>query len=1490
MPNTHFHRHLPPGSRANAWLVASAAILIFAAAANAESSATVAKPLMPRKIEVQTPADGAAVVAKGGRLIADYGSYQLYAAPAGTTTGSGVVRDEFNHVRLNAVDLDTASPAAQAMRQPVGHFSGKRMHLVQFAGPVQGPWREALVQAGAAIVTYIPNNTYLVYGDEQAITQIQASATGSEVIQWEGAYLPEYRLHPAAKTTDAAGQPQTVGTTQFTVQMVADPVENAATLALAGQLMTAPLVYEDAFLNYHNFIVEMAPEDLPKLAQRNDVVSIQPYHTPRKFGERQDQIVAGNVSNGNLTGPGYLAWLGSKGFTQAQFNTSGFVVDLSDSGVDNGTKSPNHPGLHAEGTSNGVSRVVYARLEGRPNVGSTLEGCDGHGNLNAHIIEGYADQALGFPFTDTNGYHYGLGVCPFVSLGSSVVFDPSSFTTPTPSTLMSKAYQNNARISNNSWGTGPGASYDVLAQEYDALVRDAQPTNGAVSTPGNQEMVIVFAAGNFGPSTGSCGSPGIAKNIICVGGSDNVQAFGGTNMEDGCFVTDGEATNANAIASFASEGPTTDGRHKPDLVAPCTHVSGGVGQEAGYDPNLGTALACFNAVGVCGGLEVTGSNLWFYPDGQQFYTASSGTSHSTPAVSGACALLRQYFINLYTNPPSPAMTKAYLMNSARYLDGPLADDDLWSNAQGMGGLDLGVAFDGTPRGLRDELAQDLLTATGQALTFEGTVLDPTKPLRITLAWTDAPGSTTASAVLNNDLDLEVTIAGLTYKGNVFSGAFSATGGSTDHTNNVESIFLPAGLGGKFTLKVTASNINSDGVPNNSTALDQDFALVAYNAVVGNPPAISSLTPTNPMVLAGASVTFAVAATSPGLPMGYQWHAKGSLIPGATNSSYALVNVFPTNSGTYSVVVSNVIGTTTGSSTLTVVPTVPLAVALDNTNLAWVTNASTPWYGQTNVSYTNGSSGRSYFIGEAAQSTLSTTISGPSLLSFWWKVSSQTNADYLSVSVNGTTQNQISGAVNWQLLQVYLGGGQNTVAWTYAKGTNGSAGLDAGFLDLVAVAPGGTAPQITSQPASQNATYGSSVLLTVGALGTPPLRYQWSYDGQAVAGATASSYAIPAVSAATMGNYSVEISNGLGFTNSATAKVVVIPVFATGSRDFQQTTVPGAAAGAVAIAAGDYHSLSLSAAWMPAGWGDNYNGQTTAPASLQNVVAITGGGYFSLGLTRGGTVVGWGANDVGQTNPPAAASNVVAIAAGESHALALRADGTVVAWGDNSAGQTNVPASLSGVVAVAAGGNHSLALQANGTVVAWGDNSDAYGQFAGESVVPWGLSNVVAVAAGGYHSLALLQNGAVVGWGDNSEAQAQPPALTNAVALAAGSLHSLALLGNGMVVGWGNDFAGEYDFPASLPPVLAIAAGSAHSLTLLGQTASAPTLFLPALSAGQFSAVVSTVAGQHFSLQYKNSLSDSSWTTVATTFGNGMPQLLVDSSAGPVQRFYRVQQW
>jgi subtilisin-like proprotein convertase family protein len=178
------------------------------------------------------------------------------------------------------------------------------------------------------------------------------------------------------------------------------------------------------------------------------------------------------------------------------------------------------------------------------------------------------------------------------------------------------------------------------------------------------------------------------------------------------------------------------------------------------------------------------------------------------------------------------LVKAYLASSARYMTGVGANDTLPSNSQGMGMMNLGTAFDGTSRVVRDQAPADVFANTGEVRTYTMTVTDATRPLRVSLAWTDAPGATTGNAFVNN-LDLEVNVGGNTYRGNVFSGSASITGGSADVRNNLESVFLPAGfpVGTPVAVTVRGTNIAGNGVPNDTGAdpTDQDFALVVYNA-------------------------------------------------------------------------------------------------------------------------------------------------------------------------------------------------------------------------------------------------------------------------------------------------------------------------------------------------------------------------------------------------------------------------------------------------------------------------------------------------------------------------------------------------------------------------------------------------------------------------------------------------------------------------------------
>jgi alpha-tubulin suppressor-like RCC1 family protein len=298
---------------------------------------------------------------------------------------------------------------------------------------------------------------------------------------------------------------------------------------------------------------------------------------------------------------------------------------------------------------------------------------------------------------------------------------------------------------------------------------------------------------------------------------------------------------------------------------------------------------------------------------------------------------------------------------------------------------------------------------------------------------------------------------------------------------------------------------------------------------------------------------------------------------------------------------------------------------------------------------------------------------------------------------------------------------------------------------------------------------------------------------------------------------------------------VSPVVGWGNNESGQATVPSGLSNVVAIAAGNSHSLALTAEGRVVAWGDNGDGQITVPSGLSNAVGIAAGDSHSLALTAEGRVVGWGNNESGQTTVPSGLSNVVGIAAAGYYSLALTAEGRVTGWGDNPSGQTDVPNGLSNVVGIAAGLQHSLALTSEGRLVAWGAYYD--GTTYVPMPVPNGLSNVVAIAAGGGFSLALTAEGRVVAWGvyyngSTYVPMTVPSGLSNVVAIAAGYSHSLALMAGGGVVGWGAGGPGtsgylqygQADVPQGLSNVVGIGAGGLHSLALMRQ----PTVPTPRL--------------------------------------------------------------
>ncbi|MBI3848938.1 MAG: hypothetical protein HY298_01420 [Verrucomicrobia bacterium] len=140
--------------------------------------------------------------------------------------------------------------------------------------------------------------------------------------------------------------------------------------------------------------------------------------------------------------------------------------------------------------------------------------------------------------------------------------------------------------------------------------------------------------------------------------------------------------------------------------------------------------------------------------------------------------------------------------------------------------------------------------------------------------------------------------------------------------------------------------------------------------------------------------------------------------------------------------------------VTVVSPLPLeGVLCNSTDLVWQTGGNAAWFGQTNGSRDGVSAARSGSLGDNQESWLETTVTGPGILSFWWKVSSETGFDFLKFYIDGVLQtNRISGEVNWRQVGVNLVRGVHTLRWRYAKDRAVSSGSDAAWLDQVTFVP------------------------------------------------------------------------------------------------------------------------------------------------------------------------------------------------------------------------------------------------------------------------------------------------------------------------------------------------------------------------------------------------------------------------------------------------------
>ncbi len=336
-----------------------------------------------------------------------------------------------------------------------------------------------------------------------------------------------------------------------------------------------------------------------------------------------------------------------------------------------------------------------------------------------------------------------------VAYMARLVFNtPPSFSFPALNARLELHYAQGAAIHTNSWGDDGTTAYTGMARAIDAFSFD------------NDDNLVIFAVTNMS----SLRTPENAKNCLAVGAS----------------------LDANSQDSFCSggQGPTADGRRKPEIFAP------------------GCNTRSANSSTACG------------------VTGLTGTSMAAPAIAGAAALTRQYFEDGYYPSgfaesddgftPSGALLKATLLNSAVDMTGIAGYP---SNREGWGRvlLDNALYFAGDSstmivRDIRNTGNQAM--STGDEFVLNFTVNSVTEPLKATLVWHDPPAAPNAAFTPVNNLDLEVVMpSGDILIGNNITNGVSAFGGPPDTINNVEMVMLPATGVGQYTLKVKATAVN-----------------------------------------------------------------------------------------------------------------------------------------------------------------------------------------------------------------------------------------------------------------------------------------------------------------------------------------------------------------------------------------------------------------------------------------------------------------------------------------------------------------------------------------------------------------------------------------------------------------------------------------------------------------------------------------------------------
>ena len=474
-----------------------------------------------------------------------------------TTKTIGQLAGDRRAILLENALIDTSASLNLGIPKHLQATGDPGAYIVQANRPSDAAFRAQLAAAGAQIVSYIPNNAYLV----RVAAGGAAALAGEPGVQTVLPYEPYYKIS-STLLGPAVEQKNLPANAVLTLGLFADD-----TTATEQQIVTLGGKVVATDRSPFGPIVRVIPsKDWTALAALPGVQIVE-LASRRTMANDLARVSLG-ISTDTVTNANYLGLSGSN-----------VVVEVNDTGIDQG-----HPDFTATGNAeagpSGPTRVYGA-------TASSLVDTDGHGTHVAGIIAGNGAESYtvtnipqgSVTNADFRGKAPAANLFSFQALNSDATLDASDYV------LQSIPALTNALISNNSWVYSGDSVYDLAAAGYDAAVRDALPL-----VTGSQPVLFVFAAGNdgVGDDNGTGGepdtikSPATAKDVITVGALEQMRNItntytpaGSTNevavwqdATDSGFQVAGYSSRGNV--GIGSEGDF--GRFKPDVVAPGSFV------------------------------------------------------------------------------------------------------------------------------------------------------------------------------------------------------------------------------------------------------------------------------------------------------------------------------------------------------------------------------------------------------------------------------------------------------------------------------------------------------------------------------------------------------------------------------------------------------------------------------------------------------------------------------------------------------------------------------------------------------------------------------------------------------------------------------------------------------------------------------------------------------------------------------------------------------